>query len=113
MSLLFESNRREKATYWAPGPVDGYGKQTLLAPVEIDCRWENRHEQFIDVNNQERVSKAVVYTDREAVLAGMMFFGELTSAPADPLASSDCWEVQMVSRIPNIKAEENWFSVML
>ena len=112
-AAMYARMKRERAVYWAPGPIDRWGKQSVLDPVEIDCRWEDRHDQFIDIKGQTQISKAVVFTEYELQLSGMLFFGDLGSAPVDPLADRSCWEIRQIERIPNIKAKANWWSALL
>ena len=39
---------KQKAMYWAPLELDDYGKPTYSDPIEIDCRWEDKVEEFIE-----------------------------------------------------------------
>lgn len=112
-SSMYARKRKETAVYWPPGPINRFGKQSVLAPIEIECRWEDRHDQFIDIKGQTQVSKAMIFADRVLELSGMLFLGPLISAPADPLADRNCWEIRQVEKQKNITARAEWYSAMV
>lgn len=106
-------NLNEKAAYWAPLGRDGSGRPIYGTPVEIDCRWEDTNEQFINAIGEEQMSQAIVYVDRDLELAGMLRLGKEVTAPADPALDNDSFEIQKVSDIPNLPADDFLKRVML
>lgn len=104
---------RQKATYWPPIRVDRHGELLLAEPVEIKVRWEDGHEQFLDVNGETQTSNAAVYTEQEVVLSGMLWLGKLVDAPADPKTDNNSWEVRNAERVPNLRSNRSVWKAML
>ena len=85
--------RKQTAVYWPPGTVDAYGRPTQGTAVEISCRWEDAHEQFLDATGEEQTSNARVYVSQDVILGGYLWLGELASKPADPKLDKDAYEI--------------------
>jgi hypothetical protein len=105
--------RKQKAVYWPPSTYDAYGQPTMGTAVQIDCRWEDKSEQFLDANGQEQLSNAIVYVSQDVALGGMLWLGLLASAPVNPKADDDAWEIRKFEKLPNLKASEFLRTVML
>jgi hypothetical protein len=59
---------KQIATLWATTP-DGFGGYTFAAPVQVNCRWEEKTE--LVPTSTDVVSRAIVYMGTEtAVKAG-------------------------------------------
>jgi len=110
---IISKMRKQDAVYWPPGAYDGYGQPTLGTAVAIKCRWEDVAEQFLDSDQQEQISNARVYVDRTVELGGMLWLGDISSAPSDPRTDDDAWEIRKYESIPNFKATEFLKSVLL
>jgi hypothetical protein len=108
---LISRMRRQKAVYWPPdggGSVRGFSD-----PVEIDCRWEDVHELFLDERGTERVSNAKVYVDRDVSVGGLLRLGELATVPYpyDPMdegnrEESSVYEIRKFEKLPDLKVRE-------
>lgn len=96
MTQFFKKNLTQTATYWAKSGVDGYGKNTFAAPVQMPCRWEERADLFRDFAGREVVSAAVVYTADAVETEGYLFLG--TSAGAYPYDVAGAFEVRGLTR---------------
>jgi len=105
--------RKQDAVYWAPGAYDAYGQPTMGSATAITCRWEEIAEQFLDSENQVQVSNARVYVSQTVELGGMLWLGVIGSAPANPRADNDAWEIRKYESIPNFKATEFLKSALL
>ena len=79
----YTRNMRQAATYWPPGQNDGFGGVTYGDPVPVQCRWEDKAEQFRDSEGEEATSSAVVYVDRQLGLNGYIALGEYANGPID------------------------------
>ena len=64
MSIITKM-RKQTAVYWALSSYDEYGQPTWDSPVEIECRWEDKSEEFIVSDGTRQVSNAIVYVDRD------------------------------------------------
>jgi len=103
---LIERMRKQKAMYWAYTGTDGYGNPSFSDPVEIDCRWSEHQELYKDNSGEERVSRAVVYVDREVTMDGYLKLGELDSSSVsdDPRDYNDAFMIKQIANIPNMRA---------
>ena len=108
-STLMTKNHKQVAVYWANSVEDGYGGRTFDAPVEIDCRWEQKQELFIDASGRESVSKAVVFVGQDIAPGEYLFLGALDDLPSAPTpmdADVTAYEIRGFSKIPNIRATD-------
>ena len=95
---------KQKAVYWAPLEPDAYGKPTYDDPIEIDCRWEDVQEEFVNPEGDREVSRSKLIVDRDLELKGMMKLGELDSnTEDDPKQEDDAWEIRLFMKTPNFK----------
>lgn len=83
--------RKQKAIYWAkvPGVRDAMGNPTHDGPVAIDCRWEDKAEQFIGPGGDLETSRSNVYVDRNMIVGSLLllapgFAGE-SGGPLGPM----------------------------
>ena len=101
--------RRQKCVWWPLDSFDDNGQPTYETPVEIDCRWEDVVQEFVDNKGNRNVSKSVVYVDRDMKVGGVLLLGELDSGSIDeenPLQNEGAFEIRQVSKIPNLKNTE-------
>jgi hypothetical protein len=110
--LNIAGSLNQTATYWAPsGSTDLYGKPTPSAPVQIPCRWEERSSQVISKKGEEIISKARVFMLQDVSLDGYLYLG--ASAQADPNNQSGVYEIQAMSRTPDLSNLESLVTVYL
>jgi len=101
----------QKATYWAPGAVSGFGGRTFSAPVTIRVRWEDRAELFIDADGNEVRSRSIVYSDISVKQGGYLFLGESTAT--DPTTVNNAYEIRDVTSTPNLYASTFLYKIVL
>ena len=92
----------QTATYWSPSGVDGFGKQTFSAPQQIDVRWQERQELFVNAEGENDVSRAAVYCNQLVEKGGYLFLGSESSM--DPESVTEAFRIKALSRSPNITA---------
>ena len=99
---------KQTAVYWAPSGIDDFGRPTWDDPVELDCRWEDVAEEFIDAAGERQLSAAKVFVESDVEVHGVLMLGELTDleSGADPLEHEDAWEILKFAKIPNLRATE-------
>jgi len=106
---LLTDKLKQTAVYWGNPQNDGAGGRTFDSPVEIDVRWEDRHELFIDGSGQEVRSNAVVFVAQDVVMGAYLYLGKLSDLSSgeavDPLTIDNAHEVRGFGKIPDIKAE--------
>lgn len=99
--------RNQKAVYWERQDPDQYGNFAYASPVQVDCRWDDKSEEFRDKNGETRLSNSIVYPDRKMATGDMLSLGELDSnTPSDPTQDDNAHEIQRFERISNFKATE-------
>lgn len=106
---MLENQLKQAAVYWGNPSSDGYGGRTFDDPVEINVRWSDRQEMFVDTQAREQVSRAVVYVATDLVIGGYLYLGtlaDLSSAEeGDPLSISTAYEIRSISKTPDIGAD--------
>jgi len=107
--------RKQKAVYWALRSAetggadwDDYGHPQYTAPVEIDCRWEEKSVEFIDPDGTQLISRAVVYVDRDMRVGEMLWLGTLIDVPTpdDPPANTGAGEIRQYEKLPTLRATQ-------
>lgn len=97
----------QTAVYWAPGPLDKFGKSAFLAPVQLDCRWEDVSTEQINAEGTRIASKAKVMVSEDVEVGGMLALTDLESLtdPLNPRAAGG-WEILTFNKTPNMRATE-------
>ena len=99
---------KQTAVYWPFESVNQFGKKVVGDPVEIDVRWEDASEEFLDSGGERQMSNAVVYVDRDIVLGGILMLGVITDITddVDIKENEGAWEIRKFEKLPNLKATE-------
>ena len=108
MSIITKM-RKQKCVYWGSPVSDGFGGHTFATAVEIDCRWEDKQELFVDAEGNEVLSQAVVYVDRDTDLNGYLWLGvesDLDSNHTDPQVIDGAKPIRKRDKLPNLRATE-------
>lgn len=107
MSLISRV-RKQKAVYWAPGKNSNFGQPVVNDPVQIDCRWVDVQEEFVDAQGRTVLSKASVMVDRDVQVGGMLWLGELKNLTSQtvPTKNTNCFEIRAFANVPNFRATE-------
>jgi hypothetical protein len=97
------------AVYWGSPVPNGRGGFTFAAPVEIECRWEQKTELFISFEGHEERSQAVVWLDQDVDVNGYLWLGRLTaldSSAVTPDDQSGALRIRDFKKVPSISADE-------
>lgn len=100
---------RQDAVYWSAPTPDGYGGYTFADAIAIKCRWEDRQELFSREPGKEELSRAIVYTNRDLQMNGMLLLGALADLDSDgvnPYEIDGAMEIRQVQKSPDIKARQ-------
>ncbi len=107
---FIDSFLKQTAVYWPTPTADGYGKLSFGAAIEIDCRWVDKSELFLDAEGKESLSRAVVHVDQDVEIEGYLYLGELTdlsvAEKADPQLEVNAFPIRQYKKTPGIKAAE-------
>lgn len=106
-SKRFTNALKQTAVYWGAPVSDGQGGRTFADAVELDVRWEERHDLFIDPQGQEKQSSAVVFVDQDVDIGGYLFLGDLddlgSAEEDDPMIVSGAYEIRQFDKTPDLK----------
>ena len=95
---------KQKAVYWGAPVNDGYGGYTYASPVEINCRWINKQQKFVDSNAEEHLSRAIVIVDQDVVVGGKLALTTLADLDSTQLPENeDSYEIKAVMKSPDFK----------
>lgn len=100
----------QTVVYWGNPANDGYGGRTFDDPVELDCRWSDKQDLFIDIDGQEKRSEAVVWVESDVVVGGYLYLGDLddlsSAEEADPFEVTNAFEIRRFEKVPSVKADQ-------
>ena len=88
---------------------DDYGQPLLTDPVELDCRWEDVIEEFIDANGTRQLSNAKVYVESDVKVGGILMLGTIDADITDSTnvkENEGAWEIKRFDKLPTFKATE-------
>jgi hypothetical protein len=96
------------AVYWAQDSLDAFGKPTWDTPVQIDCRWTDATEEFIDPNGETQLSHAKLIVDRDLEVKGVMWQGLLVDVvdSSTPKNNPGAWEILQFKKTANFKGNK-------
>lgn len=107
--------RRQTCVYWGLASdesggiaIDDYGQPQHTDPIELECRWEDVSEEFIDSKGTRQLSKAKVYVESDVVMGGILMLGtedDITNL-VDIRENEGAWEIRGFGKLPNFKATE-------
>lgn len=107
--------RKQICVYWGlqsseSGGLDydEYGQPVYTDPIELECRWEDRSEEFIDPSGTRMTSAAVVYVDQDVDVGGVLMLGELEDITDEsiPKENEGAHEIRAFNKLPNLRATE-------
>ncbi|MCK4858882.1 MAG: hypothetical protein KAT58_12990 [candidate division Zixibacteria bacterium] len=108
-STMLANQLKQTAVYWGNPQSDGYGGRTFDDAVELDVRWQDRQELFVDAQGREQISRAVAYVATDLDIGGYLYLGELadlsSAEEGDPLSVSTAYEIRAISKTPDIGAD--------
>lgn len=98
---LAANTYKQIATYWPSPSQSRFGGPTFGSPVNIWTRWENKTEQFVDMERREVVSNAVVFTLVSVEIGGYLYLGE--SVAADPTQIIGAYPIRRVDQNTDLR----------
>jgi len=108
--------RKQTAVYWAAATNDGRGGFTFTTAVQINCRWQDVQEMFVDFEGREIMSTAKVFPDRVLLNDSYLWLGTLASLTApytDPRTVANARQMKKFSQIPNLRNTETLYIAFL
>lgn len=101
MSLITRMLRHAYCVYWPPTGIDQFGKPTLGAPLELNCRWEDKIEEVLSVDGEKTLTKAKVFVSQDVVPRGVLVKGRIATITnqLDPFKNVDLFGTTLAHRI--------------
>jgi hypothetical protein len=100
--------------------MSGDGDYSYPAPSQIKVRWESRRELFAPINDQggprgqEQYSRAVIYTDQEVVVDGLLYLGSINDLDSDLQPGNlEAFKILNVEHMPNLRNNLSVWKVFL
>jgi len=100
--------RKQDALWWSVPVADGRGGWTFTDAIEIQVWWMDSAQLFLDNDGEEKISKSIVFPDRDVVAGEYLYLGaesSLDSAQSistNPTAVLGAFQIRQYSKIPNI-----------
>lgn len=93
---------RHKALYWRVTGTDRYGQPEYGVPVELNVRWQDQVEEFLDKEGNTQLSEAIVFCREDLDVAGYLYLGcfdDLSDVEqATPQTVTGCWPIKQKKR---------------
>jgi hypothetical protein len=95
----------QKAVYWAPSVLpDKYGRRGYETPVEIDVRWEDVAQEFVNDEGVTLLSHSVVYTSVDIEVEGVLLQGTLVGVITDaPFDNGGAYHIRKFDKLPFLR----------
>ena len=114
MSLISRM-KKQTCVHWSRTGVNSRGRATYATPVEKECRWLDKAERYINLNDEEKVSHSIVYVDGVKV-GDVLLLGTLSDSGLDtddPLKNDGAWQVDRYDATPNLRNTETLYKAYL
>jgi len=118
MSII-ENARQQTAVWWSRQKQrnDDFGKPVVCDPIEVDCRWDDKIEQFIDAAGSPQMSKAMLMVDADIDfrIGDVLKLGTLKDLTdtVDPKNNENAWEIKAFADTPNLRNTETLKQLIL
>jgi len=108
MPPIETQNLNQKAVLWMSSGKDDYGKFTVISPVEISCRWEEKRRQSMASDNTVIAIDSTVYVDRVIKQGSILWKGTMKEWTKLLTTTDSRWlkEVTSYNEIPDIKGRK-------
>ena len=88
----------QKCVYWGNPVINGEGGWSFAAPIEIECRWEDKQELMEEYDNNKYSSQATVLVKQDIDRRSYMYMGTLAELQA--IATTNGWDINKPQEIP-------------
>ena len=114
MSLI-DRMRKQICVYWPLANIesgqvafDDYGHPQYSGFVEMDCRWEDIMEEYLDSQGTRQLSRSKVFVGSDVQVGGVIMLGTSDDIidEENPLQNDNAFEIKRFEKTPNLKATE-------
>ncbi len=110
MVSFITKNLNQTAVHWANRVEVGDADATFDNGVEVDVRWEERQELFVDSFGNERRSQAIVFVAIDIKVGEYLFLGDLDDSSLDSnlenFADVDSFEVKAFKKVSTLAGDQ-------
>lgn len=116
---IIKTMRRQRCVYWPLGGEDDQGQRLYGTAVELQCRWVDIQEEFLDYQGNTALTRAKVYVDRDVEILGVLWLppknikigegeaiSQLTSR-TQPFTNNDAWEIRRFDKLPELNPRKD------
>lgn len=96
---LETSERHDYAVYWQHVGQDKFGKPIVLAPIELQVRWENSKSTMMGKDRQPLAVDSIVVVDRDLVDDSILWLGRL----ADFTTPTNLCQIKTFTSVGDLK----------
>jgi len=92
--------------YWPKPTIDGYNRETFVAPSEIKGRWEDVKEIITSKDGEEILSMARAFLTQEVEEGGYMYLGTTADSEydADPTNMDEALRIIAFRKLPELSS---------
>jgi len=105
------SSVTQTLTYWTKTGENDYGEEEFSDPVVFKGRWEDRNELIRTLQNEEVVSRAIVWTPFEVSIGSMLAQGDHTGISIPEAVGA--LEVQASLSVPSLRTNQMEYRAIL
>jgi hypothetical protein len=108
----YAQHLNQELTHWAVSGSDGFGGFTYAAPIVLEGRWEDKNELFISFDQEQVVSRAIVYLDADIDDGDFLALDDQT-ATADPGTLDTAFRVRMTGSVVDLRNTQTLYKAWL
>jgi hypothetical protein len=116
MAAFWHKFCKQKAVLYKFNGVGSTGQPEFDPGVEVDVRWDNTSQKFMDAQGAERISTAMVLIVQGGCKGGdFLYLGTLEGSPShlQVLRDRRCKEVKRMDENPDIQNRETVYLAYL
>lgn len=98
-----EKYYKQRITYWGPGPIDGNGSPSWVAPFSFYGRWDDKQETIIDGKGEVIRSQSTIHYPQELSITADGYLAKGDFADADPRNISGANKIQTLAEVPDLR----------
>ena len=96
----------QTAVYWGNPVNDGFSNFTFDAPIEVQCRWQDKVQILGQQDETQTISRAIVMVTQDMDEDGMLYLGTLasltTAQKADPKTIDKAYVIKRFEKSPAV-----------
>ena len=110
MPPIEEEGRNQDAVLWAAAGLDSYGKPTVIPPVDLAVKWNDKQQEVQDPKGRLIRCDATVIVAQDVTLNSIMRLGTVDALPDAP---DNLYQVVSRETVPDVNNRSTFKQVML